>query len=258
MPQNHHARRSIASAAALIGLCVVIWPGTALAYRPFDGTDAAVADPNEVEIEFQPLGAMKQGSDKNLIAPAAVFNIGLQNQWEAVFQGNGVVPLSPTGPFEISDPGIFIKHVIRSGSLQDQTGPSIATELGVPLPEVNGDNGIGVSLAGIVSQRWDWGTLHFNVQISRTRDQNTDVFTGLIVEGPGKWQVRPVAEIFYEEDVNQSRTFSGLVGLIWQVRDNLSFDAAFRHAVTDGRPINEIRFGTTFGFTVGPMAAAHR
>jgi hypothetical protein len=44
--------------------------------------------------------------------------------------------------------------------------------------------------------------------------------------------------------------------LIWQVRDNLSFDVAVRHALTNGRPVDEIRIGTTFGFPFGPMAAA--
>ena len=184
---------------------------------------------------------MKQGSDKSLVAPATVVNIGFENRWEAVFEGNGLFPVSPAGPFEITDPGISLKHVLVPGSLQDQTGPSVATEFGVLLPEVNGDQGYGASLAGIVSQRWDWGTLHFNAAASSTRDQNTDLFAGLILEGPAKWIVRPVAEIFYEEEVNQSHTISALVGLIWQVRDNLSFDVAYRHAMTDGQPVNEIR-----------------
>ena len=96
------------------------------------------------------------------------------------------------------------------GSLQDQTGPSVATEFGVLLPEVNGDQGYGASLAGIVSQRWNWGTIHFNAAISaNTHAENDDVFAGLIIEGPSKWLVRPVAEVFYEEEVNQSHTISG-------------------------------------------------
>ena len=33
---------------------VLAWSVSAFAYRPFDGTDAAVADPGEVEIELQP------------------------------------------------------------------------------------------------------------------------------------------------------------------------------------------------------------
>jgi hypothetical protein len=250
--------RLISAASAVIVLGAAIGANPAAAYRPFDGTDAAVADPKEVEIEFQPLGMLKQGSDKSLVTPATVVNIGFENRWEAVFEGNGLWPVSPAGPFEITDPGIFLKHVLVPGSLQDQTGPSVATEFGVLLPEVNGDRGYGASLAGIVSQRWDWGTIHFNAAISRTRTQNNDVFAGLIIEGPSKWVVRPVAEVFYEEEINQSHTISALVGLIWQVRDNLSFDVAFRHAITDGQPVNEIRIGTTFGFVLGPMAAAHR
>ena len=34
------------------------WTSQAHAYRPFDGTDAAVADPGEVEVELQPGGAV--------------------------------------------------------------------------------------------------------------------------------------------------------------------------------------------------------
>jgi hypothetical protein len=33
------------------------WTSQGHAYRPFDGTDAAVADPREVEVELQPAGA---------------------------------------------------------------------------------------------------------------------------------------------------------------------------------------------------------
>jgi hypothetical protein len=32
------------------------------------------------------------------------------------------------------------------------------------------------------------------------------------------------------------------------VRDDLSFDVAFRRALTNGHPVNEIRAGLTFGF----------
>ncbi|HKD29336.1 MAG TPA: hypothetical protein VKC66_25920, partial [Xanthobacteraceae bacterium] len=77
-----------------------------------------------------------------------------------------------------------------------------------------------------------------------------DVFVGGIVEGPSKWKVRPVAEFFYEEEIGQSRTVSGLVGAIWQVRDNLSFDVGFRHAVVNGHPVEEFRAGMTFGFSL--------
>jgi long-subunit fatty acid transport protein len=53
----------------------------------------------------------------------------------------------------------------------------------------------------------------------------------------------------------QTETYSGLVGAIWQVRDNLSFDAGFRYALLNGHPVNDIRAGLTFGFDVGGPAA---
>ena len=67
-------------------------------------------------------------------------------------------------------------------------------------------------LKGIISQRWDWGTLHLNAQIALTREQHADYFLDTIIEGPHDWPVRPVAEIFYESDVSVFRAGSALVG----------------------------------------------
>ena len=62
------------------------------------------------------------------------------------------------------------------------------------------------------------------------------MFVDTIIEGPNKWKVRPVAEIFYEKEFGLEETISGLVGVIWQVSDKLSFDVAFRHAPTGATP----------------------
>ena len=188
----HERLRFFSAVFALIGLCVAFFTDPAATYRPFDGTDAAVADPNEVEIEFQPLGALRQGSERSLIAPATVLNIGFENRWEAVFEGKGLIPQMPSDPFELADPAFSLKHVLRPGILQDKDGPSIATEFGVLLPEANGAPGVGASWAGIISQRWDWGTIHFNVAASLTREHSGALFTGVILEGPsngpcGRW-----------------------------------------------------------------------
>ena len=200
-----------------------------------------------MEIELQPAGRLDE-SGTSLIAPATVINYGLTEDWEAVLEGQGQTPLSPVGPTSLTAAGAFLKHVVVPGSLQDKTGPSIATEFGVLLPDSTGNSGVGASFAGIVSQRWDWGTIHLNAETALTRDHHGDVFLGAILEGPSKWTVRPVAEVFYENELGQEETFSGLVGLIYTVRDNLSFDVAVRHAVTNGHPVNEIRAGVTFGF----------
>ena len=236
---------------SVIALYLTAWSGPASAYRPFDGTDAAVAAPGEVEIELQPAGRLRENGSTTLVAPATVINYGLSEGWEAVFEGQGQTPLSPSGPTSLTAAGAFLKHVLQPGSLQDKTGPSVATEFGVLLPDSTGNSGVGASLAGIVSQRWDWGTIHLNAETALTRDHHADLFLGGIIEGPSKWSVRPVAEFFYEKEFGKLETISGLIGLIWRVRDNLSFDVGLRHALTNGHPVNEVRAGLTFAFPLG-------
>jgi hypothetical protein len=156
--------------------------------------------------------------------------------------------------------------VLQPGVLQDKKELSVAMEFGPLLPDVGG-SGIGFSWSGIVSQRWEWGTAHFNVETNLTQDQHGELFFDAIVDGPNKWKVRPVFEIYTDSILNVSQTYSGLVGAIWQVNDKLSFDLAFRCALVDGRPVNELRAGMTFGFplifgqpatTQAPFAGARR
>jgi hypothetical protein len=55
--------------------------------------------------------------------------------------------------------GFFLKTVLREGVLQEQSGPSIATEFGMLLPGINDQHGTGAEITGIVSQRWEPITL---------------------------------------------------------------------------------------------------
>ncbi len=55
-------------------------PPDAFAYRPFEGTDAAVADKGELEVELQPAGAQWQGSQKILVAPGSGVEFWLQQK----------------------------------------------------------------------------------------------------------------------------------------------------------------------------------
>jgi hypothetical protein len=75
-------------------VCIVVLfaANPASAYRPFDGTDAAVADVGEVEIEFQPIGAMHARSTTKLISDS-VLNFGFAERWELVLQGTAQVPI---------------------------------------------------------------------------------------------------------------------------------------------------------------------
>jgi hypothetical protein len=121
-----------------------------------------------------------------------------------------------------------------------------------------------------VSQRWDWGTVHLNAASNLTPDQHGELFFDAIIEGPSKWKVRPVFEIYSASSPNRKRSrvwLGPLVGAIWQLNDKLSFDAAVRYASIDGRPVTELRVGMTFGFplilsqptmTQAPFAGARR
>jgi hypothetical protein len=236
-----------AGRAAAVVICLFAWP--AAAYRPFDGTDAAVAALNEFEIELEPIGRLQTGSQSSLIAPGVVINYGFAERWEVVLQGQMLTPISPGGgPASLAATSAFLKYVVKPGVLQGESGLSIATEFGPLLPGINAEPGVGFSWAGIVSQRWDWGTAHFNVQTALTRDQHGEGFLGVILEGPSTWKVRPVFEIFYDKIWTQTETRSALVGAIWQVDNDLALDAALRFALVNGRPVNEIRAGITFAF----------
>ena len=232
------------AAAAVIGICAAGWAAPASAYRPFDGTDAAVAGAGEVEIEFQPAGVLRAGSPST--ASDAVFNYGFAERWELVLQGTAQTPPEEAGPISVAN-AAFLKYVVQPGVLQDKPGPSIATEFGPLLPDIGG-SGLGFSWTGIVSQRWEWGTVHLNIETNLTPDQHGELFLDAIIEGPHTWTVRPVLELYSDSVVNQSQTFSALVGAIWQARDNLAFDVGLRSALVNGRPVNELRAGVTFGF----------
>jgi len=237
--------------SVLVALLLAIGSGQVLAYRPFDSTDADVAARGDFELELGPLGRLRQGAKTTLVAPAVVANFGLQGDRELVIQGQREVALDrdPGQPrTSIVENGAFIKQVLRKGVLQGESGPSIATEYGLLLHSVNGAKGTGFSVAGIVSQRSDAGTVHFNASVAQTREHEPAGFLGVILEGPYDWAVRPVAEIFAEKVSGSARTRSGLVGAIWRARDGLTFDAGIRLARDGNEPVHELRVGFTWNF----------
>jgi hypothetical protein len=244
------------AAAALPAAAVLAWwCSAAEGYRPFDGTDAAVAETGEVEIELGPVEYLREGAGRTLLAPDVRINYGFIPGWEAALEGKVAHGLSAAIPgTSLVESDALLKGVLREGSLQEKPGPSIATEFGVLLPGINDEHGTGAVLNGIASQRWDWGTAHVNAQIALTREQHADYFLDTIIEGPRDWVVRPVAEIFYERDVGLLRTRSALVGAIWQIQDNIAVDFAVRGARVNDHTAGEIRAGVTFAFgvTKGP------
>jgi hypothetical protein len=237
------------AAAGLVSISLVGGASQAFAYRPFDGTDAAVAEPGQLEIELGPGEFLWEGPDRTLFAPNLRLTYGLAERWQFTLEGLVAHGLS-SGPIRRSVVGneALVKTVLREGSLQDKGGPSIATEFGLFLPGINDEHGTGATLTGIVSQRWPWMTVHLNVEATVTREQHGDLFLDAIFEGPHDWTVRPVAEFFHERDSVSFQETSGLLGAIWQVRDNIAVDAGFRMARLNDRTVREVRAGVTFSF----------
>jgi hypothetical protein len=231
-------------------LVAALWPAAAGAYRPFDSTDAAVAAPGEMEIELG-LGHMRESTSRELTAPRLVLNLGLLQRTELVLEGRAVflcrADLAPS--FRLGDPALLAKGILREGRLQEGSGPSIAAEAGVLLPEINGETGVGVSAALIVSQQWTWLTVHLDGEIQLTRTGALGLFGGLIVEGPDRWIVRPVGEVFLAHEGGGAGIVSGLLGAIWRVREDLAFDAAFRWAHHGSLAAHELRLGLTWSFS---------
>ena len=234
----------------LCAAAILTWSQPAWAYRPFDSTDPAVAEPGELEIEFSPVSFRHDDGGDTWIAPQLKINYGIAPNWEFVIEGQGEHPQFGGASSVMVDNAVFLKHVVREGTLQEQTGPSIAIEFGALLPGINDEHGLGAEVAGIIGNQWSWGAIYFTAAAALTREQTGEMFLGAIVEGPLDWTVRPVAELVYEREFGHAEVFAALAGVIWEAREGLAFDLAVRQASVDGASETEIRAGLTFAFSL--------
>jgi hypothetical protein len=243
-------------------LCLLACATDAHAYRPFDGTDADAAPLGEFELELGPTHYYRETGRNYLISPASVLNLGIFPQTELVVDFENLVALGTLSPGEprvfMPDTDILIKHVFREGVLQDQTGLSIAAEMGLLLPDVNGTDAFGASLDVITSYRWSFGAFHWNEWAEYTREHDFSLFTGVILEGPHDWTVRPVAELFVEREFNVETTYSGLVGAIWTLEHSFSLDVGVRAGSIDGAQAEEVRLGLTWAVPVWKPPGANK
>jgi hypothetical protein len=240
---RHDLPRAPASLA--LGFFVATLASTARAYRPFDGTDGDVAEYKTIELELAPLGYLRSQHQSALIAPAAIFNLGFLPRWELVIQGTGAFGAS--SPPSFIDGGIFVKHVLREGVLQQKSGFSLASEVGVLLPTagVPGVAEAGPYIGFIASYGWRAFLFHFNVSIARNTDAQPDLFVGTILEGVPESRIRPVAELYVDRH-GSATTPSVLVGFIMRAVKHLDLDAATRLAWFLNAPLFEVRAGLTW------------
>lgn len=231
-----------------IALVLLAGPHVAFAYRPFDSTDAAVADPGEIEIELGPVAYSDSRHASITEMPVVTINAGLTDNWEAVIDASRAITRSPhEHDLDTVEAALLLKRVVRDGVLQDQAGWSIATEFGVLLPTVNGDDDYGATWALIGSRAVGRTMIHVNAALAHNRDGNTELFSGLILEDVASAPVRPVAEVTFEyERGTDTRSVGALLGAIWQRKENLSFDIAVRAVAEDEAWSYEGRIGLTW------------
>lgn len=219
---------------------------SAWAYRPFEGTEADVAAPTEMEIELG-TAYVHEPADDAWVVPAVVANYGLSRGREVILEGELVVPSAApdSSHWAVEDTALSIKQVLRRGSLQEQEGLSIATECGVLLPTIHAERGFGGTCALIGSERWPAVTLHINGGVIRTREHDWTQSMNVMLEGPDKWRVRPVSELSFEWTATDD-VHAALLGLIWETHQHVAVDAAFRYEATNNEHTWEIRAGFTW------------
>jgi hypothetical protein len=233
-------------------VAAVSLPLPAWAYRPFDQTDAGVAALHTMELELGPVGYVHQPFGSSY-APGFVFNYGVVDRVELVLDAHQSFLFG--GPQVDArrrrlDTGLLAKGVLREGSLQGGSGPSVAAEIGALLPALPVAGGVGGSLAFIASQRWPAVTVHFDVEGDITREDDLAFTGGAIVEGPDAWTIRPVCEVFAATESGYSTTVSGLIGGIWQINRAVALDTAARAARQEGVRTVELRAGLTWTFGI--------
>ncbi|HEY1812758.1 MAG TPA: hypothetical protein VGG74_10460 [Kofleriaceae bacterium] len=215
--------RAVVAAAVVVVLGA---PRVASAYRPFDQTDADTAELDTVELELGPI-KLTTGGGQVIYGPGGVFNYGFSDGWELVFDYDAAIPLGDLGSsLVLTD--LQVKHVLRDGSLQGRSGPSVALELGPLFPTIpTFPDEVGFDATLIVSQRWSDVTVHLNSEVAWERDRAVSATNGFIIEGPQRWRLRPVAETYVSVERGAS-LYSGLVGAIYRWRSTVVFDAALR------------------------------
>jgi hypothetical protein len=249
-------RRRLGDTASLVAACcLLLWliaPTSSWAYRPFISTDAAVADPHEVEIELGYLTLERESGQNAFVIPHVVLNYGVFKNWEVVVEFS--VRRTPDADIDLVDPAIFLKGVLKEGVLQGKEGFGLAVEIGPLLPSTQkGERRFGFEGTGILSDRLGPFTMHLNGGLGVERSTGDVVgIWGVIAELPVARGLRLVGEVNGEKPRRQDQRSSALLGAIWQPWSSkpVWFDAGVRRGLTSGVPDWQFTAGLTFGFAM--------
>src|SRR6266498_3311590 len=242
------------SRSLAIVLLLVSSESAAWGYRPFIATDAAVADPKEMEIELGYFNLERDKGKNTFIIPKVVFNYGLIRNLELV--GEFGIAEPSHGSVRLTDPGLSLKAVLKEGVLQEKSGVSFAVEAGPLLPSTNREeNRFGFEASGILSGKLDPLTYHVNFGggVDRAKT-NPFLVWGVIAELPITPKLRLVGEINGESVRGNPPDNSALVGFIWKSPlSNLSIDAGIRRGISAAAPDWMFTTGLTFSFSLATI-----
>src|SRR2546427_495851 len=103
----------------------------------------------------------------------------------------------PREDWQLVDPGLFLKAIVKEGVLQEKDGISLALEVGPLLPSTApGEHGVGFEAAGIASGQLLPFTYHVNLGGGVDRvDARPFALWGLITELPASPGLRLVGEV---------------------------------------------------------------
>ena len=236
------------SICLVCGLLLV--PIKSWAYRPFDSTDADVADAKELEIELGYFNWERTQGENTYITPQLVINYGLTNTLEVIAEFD--VEHDLDGKSQLVDPGLFLKGMLKQGVLQDKQGISIAVEAGLLLPSaIDGENRVGYEAMGIVSGTLSSFTWHLNLGggVDRT-DHSTFGLWGVVAELPITPNLRLVAELNGESVRGETAESSSLIGFIWEPSSlpELTLDLGIRRGISSEASDWGATLGLTFSF----------
>ena len=236
-------------ARALLLVLMLYFPtSVAWGYRPFVSTDAAVVDPQEVEIELGYFTLERTEGENTFIMPSVVLNYGLCKNAELV--GEFRIERSPTGDVDVVDAGLFLKMVLKEGVLQGKDSIGFAIEAGPLLPStVPGEGKFGFEGSGILSDTLPPFTYHVNLGGGMQRaDGEPFAIWGVIGEFPVVPTFRVVGEVNGENVWRERAHHSALLGVVWRPSAaNMFLDAGIRRGL-QGVPDWQFTAGVTFGF----------
>jgi len=240
-------RRIVAFAA---GAGVLAWSASASGYRPFVSTDAAVADPKEIEIELGYFTLERTKDENTFVIPRAVLNYGLLKNWEAVAEF--AIQRAPDAELDVIDPAISLKGVLKEGVLQEKDGFGLAVEASALLPSSEkGEGRFGFEGIAILSDKLGPFTFHLNggLGIERSTGDLVGIW-GVIGELPVAKGLRLVGEVNGEKPRREDQRDSALLGVIWQPWSdkNLWLDAGIRRGFTGATADWQLTLGITFSF----------